>query len=1113
MRFAICLYLFIACQITLIHPPIIAQAQLGNEFVGQPNLGIRDAKLSPDGLTMAILIKDIIINRNVISVYAWDGAAWQEQGDRIVFPSGWFAFNFSQDGQYLVVAHSGIMGNLQSNITIQTLWWDELGYSISNTIHTDLSRLYLSEVHFHFDAQDPKIVLGLYGAGNHGSSIHTFIYDQSGPFIGWGAPASITLGNSSFFDAARTTLSADGNRMSFYSESIDDGSLLEVYDWVDGAWEPLPGQLPSIVIANDVCLSGDGQRLAISYADDFDQDGSVIVYDRQGQDWVQLGEPILNPIPGWYDILGGLSFSGEYLWCGKLFNNPFSGHPIATGCMQLFRFDEDDWSPFGDVVCGDIENEYGSAIASISSGGLRTLMGADGNPNSDALLGRVRTFDFTNVFPGNDKPVNAFDVFCGQTVNGTTNWAELEGGGPVTCAEIAADEANVWYRYQGAGNWVTASLCGTDWDSRISVFFQDGANLVCVGANDDYDCDEDGNWFEEENAQFQFFGEQGETYFLMIQEKPGEGGDFDLSLSCEEMTCIIPFNQRCATSTAVPGDAQLIDVAVNCQMTRGDNSCGSWATELGPCVFPGFAFQDQWFRFTTDADPTVRYQLFSQGIQNAVTNIYDGCGGEVLQCLVGEVDEELEALSPFTNYYIQVLSLTDRTGAFDICVSNCNSPVTYYPDFDGDGYGDDNAAEELCTTIPPPEMILQGGDCLDFHINAHEGMEEICDGWDNDCDGIVDNFCKDHVPGLLRVDGPVSIGDCSGTSFSQSTGSGEWIYLLSAYGGAVAAFQDLEAMGTVEYSYRVDANPGRYWNLDDQGLPDEVVASRDINISVQFPPQREIPVRLFYLKTEIEAFQVAAQQALFLEEPALEGNFNLTKVPAMGCPDGNLPMTPELIPIMSQGGSVNGHYLETKVSSFSRFFLHVNKFSVLPVEIEAIELSKAGTTNELDWWVTAEEDLSHYEIERSQDGQRFLSIGQQVAANRSSYKFVDQQPKVAAYYRIKAVDFDGQFQYSKLLFLQREEAKVEWKVFPNPATRQAKIVSSHAGEIGVYNAMGQLRKTLSLSVGTNPIDVGEFPAGVYFLRPMRVLFGHDSANGQPSQSYESRPVRLVVKSH
>ncbi len=77
------------------------------------------------------------------------------------------------------------------------------------------------------------------------------------------------------------------------------------------------------------------------------------------------------------------------------------------------------------------------------------------------------------------------------------------------------------------------------------------------------------------------------------------------------------------------------------------------------------------------------------------------------------------------------------------CASGC---TTYYPDLDGDGFGDANAGEQHCT--PPGVLILNGQDCEDDPagcgidcsplLTEDPGSANCADGEDNDCDGPAD---------------------------------------------------------------------------------------------------------------------------------------------------------------------------------------------------------------------------------------------------------------------------------------------------------------------------------------------------------------------------------------
>jgi hypothetical protein len=63
---------------------------------------------------------------------------------------------------------------------------------------------------------------------------------------------------------------------------------------------------------------------------------------------------------------------------------------------------------------------------------------------------------------------------------------------------------------------------------------------------------------------------------------------------------------------------------------------------------------------------------------------------------------------------------------------------TYYDDLDDDGYGDPASAYQLCAE-PTTRYVLNGDDCNDASGVSFPGGIEICDGLDNNCDGVEDD--------------------------------------------------------------------------------------------------------------------------------------------------------------------------------------------------------------------------------------------------------------------------------------------------------------------------------------------------------------------------------------
>jgi len=65
-------------------------------------------------------------------------------------------------------------------------------------------------------------------------------------------------------------------------------------------------------------------------------------------------------------------------------------------------------------------------------------------------------------------------------------------------------------------------------------------------------------------------------------------------------------------------------------------------------------------------------------------------------------------------------------------------PTLWYPDDDGDGFGDIGHEQPVEDCGTPAGMVSNRDDCDDEDPAVHPGVKELCDGVDNDCDFAID---------------------------------------------------------------------------------------------------------------------------------------------------------------------------------------------------------------------------------------------------------------------------------------------------------------------------------------------------------------------------------------
>ncbi|WP_051359827.1 T9SS type A sorting domain-containing protein [Adhaeribacter aquaticus] len=140
----------------------------------------------------------------------------------------------------------------------------------------------------------------------------------------------------------------------------------------------------------------------------------------------------------------------------------------------------------------------------------------------------------------------------------------------------------------------------------------------------------------------------------------------------------------------------------------------------------------------------------------------------------------------------------------------------------------------------------------------------------------------------------------------------------------------------------------------------------------------------------------------------------------------------------------------------------------LPVELVSFkgEATKSGVL--LEWSTASEKNNEKFEIERSQNGQTFAKISEVKGNNNSStqrtYSFRDAKAEMGTnYYRLKQVDLDGKFEYSKVIVVENRfgaAAVTKILVAPNPITTGQFAVALEGTEGGVLQIMDMSGRVL-----------------------------------------------------
>ena len=187
----------------------------------------------------------------------------------------------------------------------------------------------------------------------------------------------------------------------------------------------------------------------------------------------------------------------------------------------------------------------------------------------------------------------------------------------------------------------------------------------------------------------------------------------------------------------------------------------------------------------------------------------------------------------------------------------------------------------------------------------------------------------------------------------------------------------------------------------------------------------------------------------------------------------------------------------------------------LPVTVVSFSGKKTAENQNLLKWITADEkDFDRFEIQRSGDAKSFEKIGvvlcqmvkgEQVKVQQANggtfgagapgagalnaYTFADLTPDASNYYRLKMVDRDGSFEYSRIISIENSaEQAVVGSFYPNPSNGKVFVdvyaVESGSWTLTVTDAAGKIIATQvhDLKMGMNKISVHGLSTGLSLVR-------------------------------
>jgi hypothetical protein len=191
------------------------------------------------------------------------------------------------------------------------------------------------------------------------------------------------------------------------------------------------------------------------------------------------------------------------------------------------------------------------------------------------------------------------------------------------------------------------------------------------------------------------------------------------------------------------------------------------------------------------------------------------------------------------------------------------------------------------------------------------------------------------------------------------------------------------------------------------------------------------------------------------------------------------------------GGCNNPPYCEPGSDGFpGPLVFNYGLSGPLPVELLFFKAFSTASGVDLKWATASEKNSYYFVTEKSLNGKNFTEIGRVDASGstiaRKDYSFFDDNALLGRnYYRLKAVDFDGTYEYFNITFAETDGRKAV-SLYPNPVQNsriqfKLNFASDEQSHAKIYNSTGALVSSFSFS-GTHYNEESNLRPGAYVLK-------------------------------